>query len=134
MTPKTTRAQSRPSPEFLRAERAAKFILSKTKLRPRIALVLGSGLGDFADEFGNATKIPYAKIPNFPQSTAVGHAGRLVIGNVGDIPVAAMQGRVHLYEGYSAKEVAFPMRVFGRMGIRSAVLTNAAGGINLAYK
>jgi purine-nucleoside phosphorylase len=133
MTPKSSRSQSKPTPEFLRAERAAKFILAKTKLRPRIALVLGSGLGDFADEFGNAVKIPYAKIPNFPQSTAIGHAGRLVIGNVGNIPVAAMQGRVHLYEGYSPKEVAFPIRVFARMGIKAVILTNAAGGINRNY-
>ena len=133
MTPKPKRPQAKPSVEFLRADRAAKYILAKTKLRPRIALVLGSGLGDFADEFGNATKIPYAKIPNFPQSTAIGHAGRLVIGNVGSIPVAAMQGRVHLYEGYSAKEVAFPIRVFARMGIQAMIVTNAAGGINRNY-
>jgi purine-nucleoside phosphorylase len=122
-----------PSIEFRHAERAAKFILAKTKLRPRIALVLGSGLGDFADEFRNATKIPYAKIPYFPRSTAIGHAGQLVIGEVGDVTVAGMQGRVHLYEGYSAKEVAFPIRVFARMGIRAVVLTNAAGGINRNY-
>ncbi|HEY4816574.1 MAG TPA: purine-nucleoside phosphorylase [Candidatus Acidoferrum sp.] len=130
---KAAQTKSKASAEFVRAERAAKFILSKTKLRPRIALVLGSGLGDFADEFTNATKIPYAKIPNFPQSTAIGHAGRLVIGNVGDIPVAGMQGRVHLYEGYSVKEVAFPIRVFARMGIKAVILTNAAGGINRNY-
>jgi len=130
---KATQAKSKPSVEFVRAERAAKFILGKTKLRPRIALVLGSGLGDFGDEFTNATKIPYAKIPNFPQSTAIGHAGRLVIGNVGDIPVAGMQGRVHLYEGYSVKEVAFPIRVFARMGIKAVIITNAAGGINRNY-
>jgi purine-nucleoside phosphorylase len=128
-----TRTKSKPSVEFLRAERAAKFILGKTKLRPRIALVLGSGLGDFANDFTNAARIPYAKIPNFPQSTAIGHAGRLVIGNVGDIPVAGMQGRVHLYEGYSAKEVAFPIRVFARMGIKAMIVTNAAGGINRNY-
>jgi purine-nucleoside phosphorylase len=126
-------AKAKPSVEFQRTERAAKFILGKTKLRPRIALVLGSGLGDFADEFTNPTKIPYAKIPNFPRSTAIGHAGRLVIGNVGDIPVAGMQGRVHLYEGYSPKEVAFPIRVFARMGIQAVILTNAAGGINRNY-
>jgi purine-nucleoside phosphorylase len=130
---KAAQTKSKPSLEFVRAERAAKFILGKTKLRPRIALVLGSGLGDFADEFTNATKIPYAKIPNFPQSTAIGHAGRLVVGNVDDIPVAGMQGRVHLYEGYSAKEVAFPIRVFARMGIKAVILTNAAGGINRNY-
>jgi purine-nucleoside phosphorylase len=119
--------------EFARAQRAAKFILSKTKLRPKIALVLGSGLGGFADEFESATRIPYEKIPGFPQSTIQGHAGALVIGKVGQIPVAAMQGRVHLYEGYSPKEVVFPMRVFGRMGIRAAILTNAAGAINLDF-
>lgn len=119
--------------EFSRATRAAKFILGKTKLRPRIALVLGSGLGAFADEFGGPTKIPYKKIPHFPQSTAIGHAGQLVVGNVGDVAVAGMQGRVHLYEGYAAKEVAFPIRVFARMGIKAVILTNAAGGINLQY-
>ena len=125
---------TKPSLEFLQAERAAKFILSKTKLRPRIALVLGSGLGAFADEFETATKIPYGKIPHFPRSTAIGHAGQLVLGKVGGIPVAGMQGRVHLYEGYSAKQVAFPTRVFARMGVKALIVTNAAGGINLRYK
>jgi purine-nucleoside phosphorylase len=120
--------------EYARAERAAKFILSKTKLRPKIALVLGSGLGAFADELKGSTRIPYGKIPNFPRSTAVGHAGVLAIGKLGGIAVAAMQGRVHLYEGYSAREAAFAMRVFGRLGIRSAILTNAAGGINTEFK
>jgi len=130
---KAMQTKSKPSIEFVRADRAANFIFGKTKLRPRIALVLGSGLGDFADTFTSPVKIPYPKIPNFPQSTAIGHAGRLVIGNVGDIPVAGMQGRVHLYEGYSAKEVAFPIRVFARMGIKAVILTNAAGGINRNY-
>jgi purine-nucleoside phosphorylase len=115
--------------EFESAEAAADFIHSKTDLRPNIALVLGSGLGAFADEFASATKIPYADIPNFPRSTAIGHAGQLVIGNVGDVPVVGMQGRVHLYEGYSAKEVAFPIRVFARVGVKAVILTNAAGGI-----
>jgi purine-nucleoside phosphorylase len=122
------------STEFAHADRAAKYILSKTKLRAKIVLVLGSGLGAFADELDDATRIQYEKIPGFPRSTAVGHAGRLVIGKNGGVVVAAMQGRVHSYEGYSAKEVVFPMRVFGRMGIRSAILTNAAGGINLEFK
>jgi len=121
------------SSEFLQANKAAKFILAKTKLRPRIALVLGSGLGGFADEFENAIKIPYAKIPHFPQSTAIGHAGQLVLGKIGGIAVAGMQGRVHLYEGYSAREVAFPIRVFARMGVKALIVTNAAGGINLSY-
>ncbi|HEY2547763.1 MAG TPA: purine-nucleoside phosphorylase [Candidatus Acidoferrum sp.] len=119
----------RSSGEFENAEAAANFIHSKTDLRPNIALVLGSGLGAFADEFASATKIPYADIPNFPRSTAIGHAGQLVIGNVGDVPVVGMQGRVHLYEGYSAKEVAFPIRVFARMSVKAVILTNAAGGI-----
>jgi purine-nucleoside phosphorylase len=118
---------------FSRAESAAAFILSQTKLRPLIGLVLGSGLGAFADDLSGAVRIPYAQIPSFPRSTAIGHAGQLVIGMSGDVPVAVMQGRVHLYEGYSAEEVAFPTRVFGRMGIRTLILTNAAGGINIEY-
>jgi purine-nucleoside phosphorylase len=119
--------------EFFHADHAAQLILARTSLRPRIALVLGSGLGGFADELRDATRIPYAEIPAFPRSTAVGHAGNLVIGNVEGIPVAAMQGRVHLYEGYSAQQVAFPVRVFARMGVKAIVLTNAAGGINPTY-
>jgi len=120
--------------EFTRAKQAAEFVLSRTKLRPKVALVLGSGLGAFGDELADATRIPYEQVPFFPRSTAIGHAGVLVVGNCGDVAVAAMQGRVHLYEGYTASEVAFPMRVLGRMGIRAAILTNAAGGINLEYK
>jgi purine-nucleoside phosphorylase len=130
---KTTPSRASGKDEFARAERAAKFIVTKTKLRPKVALVLGSGLGAFADEFTAATRIPYGKIPGFPRSTIEGHAGCLVIGKVGAVPVAAMQGRVHAYEGYSAKEVVFPMRVLGRLGIRAAILTNAAGAINLAF-
>jgi purine-nucleoside phosphorylase len=120
--------------EFIRAESAVQFLLLQTTLRPTVGLVLGSGLGGFADQLSEATRIPYANIPSFPRSTAVGHAGQMVIGKTGDVAVAAMQGRVHLYEGYSAREVAFPIRVFGRMGIRALILTNAAGGINLEYK
>src|SRR6201984_3064903 len=118
---------------FKRAESAASFILSHTKLRPRIGLVLGSGLGSFADDLVDAVRIPYADIPTFPHSTAIGHAGQLVMGKSGDVPVAVMQGRVHLYEGYSAAEAAFPARVLGRAGVRALVLTNAAGGINVEY-
>jgi purine-nucleoside phosphorylase len=119
--------------QFTLAETAAHSILKRTQLRPQIGLVLGSGLGSFADSLTGATRIPFTEIPSFPLSTAIGHAGKLVIGNAGAIPVAAMQGRVHLYEGYSAQQVAFPMRVFARMGIRAVILTNAAGGINLGY-
>ena len=128
-----TSTSSSPDGEFELAGKAAEFIFSQTSLRPRIALVLGSGLGGFADEFAAATKIPYVKIPHFPQSTAIGHAGNLVIGKVGAIPVAGMQGRVHLYEGYSAKEVVFRIRVFARMGIKAVILTNAAGGIKREF-
>ncbi len=118
---------------FYKAKEAAEFLLSRTSLRPRIGLVLGSGLGAFADDLSDAVRIPYAEIPFFPRSTAVGHAGTMVIGSAGGVPVATMQGRVHLYEGYSAQEAALPMRVLGRMGIKTAILTNAAGGINLEY-
>ena len=120
--------------QFALAETAAQSILQRSSLRPRIGLVLGSGLGSFADSLTEATRIPFHEIPAFSLSTAIGHAGQMVIGKAGTVPVAVMQGRVHLYEGYSPQQVAFPMRVFGRMGIRSVILTNAAGGINLTYK
>src|SRR5215475_27611 len=100
---------------YVRAESAAKLVLSKTPLCPRIGLVLGSGLGSFAESLTDATRVPYDDIPHFPRSTAIGHAGRMVVGKAGDVAVAAMQGRVHLYEGYSAQEVSFPIRVFARM-------------------
>jgi purine-nucleoside phosphorylase len=119
--------------QFTLADSAAQLILNRAPLRPKIGLVLGSGLGAFADSLSDSARVPYADIPSFPQSTAIGHAGRLVIGNAGKVPVAAMQGRVHLYEGYSAQEVSFPIRVFARMGIQAVILTNAAGGINLGY-
>ncbi|MFZ0805677.1 MAG: purine-nucleoside phosphorylase [Candidatus Sulfotelmatobacter sp.] len=119
--------------QFTLAESAAQLILSRTPLRPKIGLVLGSGLGAFADSLRDATRVPYAEIPSFPQSTAIGHAGRMVIGKADSVPVAAMQGRVHPYEGYPAQQVTFPIRVFGRMGLRAVILTNAAGGINLGY-
>ncbi len=119
--------------QFTLADTAAQLILQRTPLRPTIGLVLGSGLGAFADSLTEPTRVPYSDIPSFPQSTAIGHAGRMVIGKAGNIAVAAMQGRVHQYEGYSAQQVAFPIRVFARMGIKSVILTNAAGGINLSY-
>jgi len=123
-----------PMPEtFALAESAAQEILLRTPLRPRIGLVLGSGLGGFADSLDDAMSIPYTEIPAFPRSTAIGHAGKMVIGKAAGVAVAAMQGRVHLYEGYSAQEVAFPIRVFARMGIRAVILTNAAGGIDRNY-
>ena len=130
----TTSTTTTSDGEFSQAELAAQFLLSQVKIQPQIALILGSGLGSFADELSDAVRIPYTNIPFFPRSTAIGHAGQMVIGYAGEVPVAAMQGRVHLYEGYSAQQVAFPVRVLGRMGIRAAVITNAAGGINSEYK
>ena len=120
--------------EFERAEEAAAFIRARTRLRPKVGLVLGSGLGAFADELNDATAIPYAAVPHFPRPTAEGHAGRLVIGLCEDAPVAVLQGRVHYYEGHSIRDVVFPTRVLGRLGVRILVLTNAAGGINLNLK
>lgn len=119
---------------FEKATSAAEFIASRAQLRPRAAIVLGSGLGAFAEKLEQATSIPFAEIPHFPQSTVVGHSGQLVIGTVADVPVAVMQGRVHAYEGYSSEEVTFPVRVLGRMGVKSLVLTNAAGGINEGFR
>ena len=116
---------------YERAEHAARIVRSHTKLEPRIAIVLGSGLGGFADEFDEAVAIPYEEIPGFMRSTAQGHAGRLVIGKVDEVPVMAMQGRVHYYEGYSLEQVTFPIRTFKLLGVKTLILTNASGGINV---
>ncbi len=116
---------------YERAEHATRVIRSRTTVEPRIAVVLGSGLGGFADDFEEPVGIPYEDIPGFVRSTAQGHAGRLVIGKVDSVPVLAMQGRVHYYEGYSLEEVTFPIRTFGLLGVKTLVLTNAAGGINV---
>jgi purine-nucleoside phosphorylase len=119
--------------EFTQAEFAAKYITTKGGVKPQVAIVLGSGLGGFADEMTDAVRMGYGDIPHFARSTAIGHAGQLVIGNIGQSPVVVMQGRLHLYEGYPVQSVVFPMRVFARMGVKAVVLTNAAGGINLEY-
>lgn len=116
---------------YERAEHASRIIRARTKLEPRIAIVLGSGLGGFADDFEEAVGIPYEEIPGFMRSTAEGHAGRLVIGKVDTVPVLAMQGRVHYYEGYSLEEVTFPVRTFKLLGVKTLILTNASGGINV---
>lgn len=116
---------------YERAEHAARVVRARTVLEPRIAIVLGSGLGGFAEDFAEAVAIPYEEIPGFVRSTAEGHAGRLVVGKIDSVPVLAMQGRVHYYEGYSLEEVTFPVRTFKLLGIKTLILTNAAGGINL---
>ena len=122
-----------PADDFTRAGEAADFLRARTKLHPKVALVLGSGLGSFADQNADAVSIPYADIPHFPRPSAEGHAGKLVIGNLASVPVACMQGRVHLYEGHSVRDVVFPVRTLARFGIKGLILTNAAGGINQTY-
>ena len=102
--------------------------------RPEVVIVLGSGLGKLADMITNSVTIPYTDIPYFKASTAVGHKGNLIAGHLGSKCVLAMQGRFHYYEGYSMDEVTFPMRVFARMGIRTAMVSNAAGAMNPSYK
>ncbi|MGB7207519.1 MAG: purine-nucleoside phosphorylase [Pyrinomonadaceae bacterium] len=109
------------------AVEATDFIKSKYSKSIETVVVLGSGLGAFADGIENAVKIPYEKIPHFARSTVEGHAGQLVFGEVRGIPVAVQQGRFHYYEGYEMEQVTFPMRTFGLMGIKNVVLTNAAG-------
>ena len=116
---------------YERAEHATRVIRARISVDPRIAIVLGSGLGGFADDFEEPVGIPYEEIPGFVRSTAEGHVGRLVVGKVDSVPVVAMQGRVHYYEGYSFEEVTFPVRTFKLLGIKTLILTNAAGGINV---
>ncbi len=103
-------------------------------MTPSVGLVLGSGLGAFAESVENATVIPYAEIPHFPSSTAIGHKGELVLGHRHGVPVVVMSGRVHFYEGYRMDQVVFPVRVLGRLGVETLIITNAAGGINIAYR
>lgn len=101
---------------------------------PDIGIVLGSGLGSFAERLADAKSVPFSEIPNFPQSSVVGHAGKLVCGKLGDIRVVAMAGRVHTYEGYEPRDVVFPIRVLARLGIRALVVTNAAGCVNANWE
>lgn len=112
---------------------AAAFVRSRIHSQPRVAIVLGSGLGAFADELTDRLEIPYSQIPGWPPSTAIGHAGKLVVGRLAGLDIAVMAGRNHLYEGYTPSQVTFGVRVLAKLGIRSMVFTNAAGGINLSY-
>lgn len=113
---------------------AASFLrIMFDRFTPRIGIVLGSGLGAVADAVKAKVTVPYREIPHFPESTVVGHSGRLIAGKIGRTPVVVMQGRVHSYEGYTPQQVTFPMRVLGMLGVRTVVLTNAAGGIKEGY-
>ena len=116
------------------ALRAADFIRERYQEQLTVGLVLGSGLGAFADEIKESVKISYEEIPGFARSTVEGHAGKLVLGQVEGVHIAAMQGRFHFYEGYSLDEVTFPYRVMSLLGIKSLILTNAAGGINVDFQ
>ena len=116
-----------------RAQRAAEQIRSRANARPSVAIVLGSGLGAFADELTESTSLAYKEIAGFAQATVEGHAGRLVIGRAGEVPIAAMQGRFHFYEGYSLEDVTFPIRVLKLLGVRTLILTNAAGSLNTEF-
>jgi len=113
---------------------AVTAIQAHTLQKPAVALILGSGLGDLVAELRDAVAIPYAQIPHFAHSTAIGHAGRLLIGMLEDVPVVVMQGRLHLYEGYSLQVLTLPVRVMHSLGANTLIVTNAAGGINGAYR
>ena len=115
-------------------DQAAQFITRKIKITPKVGLVLGSGLGELADQVQEAVVIPYADIPNWPRSTIHGHAGKLVIGMLAGQPVMVMQGRTHFYEGYPMDQVTLPIRVMQRMKMNTIILTNAAGAINPSYQ
>jgi purine-nucleoside phosphorylase len=129
----STRATVEPSQWFERAEAAAEAIKGRCGEPPSIAVVLGSGLGDFADTLAEAVHIPYPDIPHWPAPTVVGHAGKLVVGTVAGRRVAALSGRVHIYEGHGQDTVVFAVRVMARLGVAHLLLTNAAGGINLSF-
>ena len=116
-----------------RIDAACAYIRARTALEPEVGLILGSGLGDFAGRLESPVELPFAQIPGFPVTTVEGHAGALILGTFQGRTVAALRGRVHYYEGYSQQEITLPVRVMARLGIRTLVLTNAAGGVNLSF-
>jgi purine-nucleoside phosphorylase len=115
-------------------DQAVLHIQSKITIQPRVAMILGSGLGQIAERVENAVQIPFSEIPNWPRSTVKGHGGRLVIGWLLDVPVLVMQGRAHYYEGYSMSQIGLPVRVMQRMKLETLIVTNAAGAINPDFK
>jgi len=114
-------------------EKAVSSIRTRTTVSPRIGLVLGSGLGDFADSLDNIINIPYSEIPEFPLPTVEGHEGAFVFGDFNKIPVVVLRGRLHYYEGYPQSEITLPVRIMKKLGVETLILTNAAGGINLEF-
>ncbi len=119
--------------EFKKVEQAAAVVRDRTKRSPRVGVVLGSGLGMWADSLEDRIVVPYAEIPEMPTSTVVGHAGNLVVGKIGPVEVACLQGRVHLYEGHAPERVVFGARLLARLGCKTVLLTNAAGGIRRGF-
>lgn len=115
-------------------EDSVRIIREKTDFEPEIGMILGSGLGDYADKIENPVKISYHDIPDFPVSTVAGHAGQFVLGTCMGKRVIAMQGRVHYYEGYSQRLITLPIRIMKRLGVKKVLLTNAAGGVNRSYE
>jgi purine-nucleoside phosphorylase len=122
-----------PEGELSRVQLAAAFIAERSRERPSIGLVLGSGLGGFADELSEAVRVPYAEIPEMPQSRVAGHAGNLCLGRVAGVPVACLQGRAHIYEGNTPARAVFGVRVLAELGCHTVLLTNAAGGIHPSF-
>lgn len=112
----------------------AEFIKSKTQMRPKTGIILGTGLGNLVTQITEKEEIPYETIPNFPVSTVEGHSGKLIFGKLGDVVILAMQGRFHYYEGYDMKEVTFPVRVMKALGIENLLVSNASGGMNPEFE
>ena len=119
--------------DFAQVQEAADAIRARVSEVPAVAIVLGSGLGDFADSLGGAVTMPYASLPHWPASTVIGHAGKLVVGTSGCRTIAALAGRCHLYEGHDSCRVAFAVRALGLLGVKTLILTNAAGGVNTGF-
>lgn len=117
-----------------RLEHAAVWLRTKTNARPKTGLILGSGLGDFCDLLENVTEVPFSDIPDFPVATVAGHTGAFLFGTYQGTPVAVLRGRIHCYEGYTPQEVVMPVRLMAMLGVKTVILTNAAGGVNKAYK
>jgi len=122
-----------PDGELQRVRLAAAFVAERVSLRPRIGVVLGSGLGAFADQLSSGVRVPYAEIPDMPRSSVVGHAGNLCLGSLGSVEVACLQGRAHVYEGNSPARSAFGVRLLAELGCNVVLLTNAAGGIHASF-
>lgn len=119
---------------YAQVQKAAAYLKERTRIRPRAVLVLGSGLGEYAERLEHADVVPYEQVPGFPVSTVEGHKAQLVFGSLFGVPVAIMQGRYHFYEGYTQQQVTLPIRVLREMGAKVLFLTNAAGGINESYR